>query len=89
VERAEMQHMLHSWSPIVRDRLPFPSVMATSRNDPYCSFMRASALGHAWGSRLVDCGMSGHINAESNVGDWPEGFALLQELIREEETHGH
>ena len=44
VERAEMQQMLHSWSPIARARLPFPSVMATSRNDPYCSFMRASAL---------------------------------------------
>ena len=58
VERLEMQHMLHSWSPIVRERLPFPSVMATSRNDPFCSFMRASALAHAWGSRMVDCGMN-------------------------------
>jgi len=89
VERAEMQHMLHSWSPIVRERLPFPSVMAASRNDPYCSLMRASALAQAWGSRLVDCGMSGHINAEAKLGDWPEGFALLQEFITEEETHGH
>jgi predicted alpha/beta hydrolase family esterase len=88
VERAEMQQMLHSWTPIVRERLPFPSTLATSRNDPYCSFMRASALGHAWGSQLVDCGMCRHINAESNVGDWPEGFALLQDLMREE-THGH
>jgi predicted alpha/beta hydrolase family esterase len=89
VERVEMQHMLHSWSPIVRECLPFPSVMAASRNDPYCSLMRASALAHAWGSRLVDCGMSGHINAEARLGDWPEGFALLQELLIEEETHGH
>jgi predicted alpha/beta hydrolase family esterase len=84
-----MQQMLHSWSPIVRERMPFPSVVATSRNDPYCSFMRASALAHAWGSRLVDCGMSGHINAESNLGDWPEGFALLQDLLKEEVPHGH
>ncbi len=89
VERAEMQHMLHSWSPIVRERLPFPSVMAASRNDPYCSLMRASSLAHAWGSRLVDCGMSGHINAEAKLGDWPEGLALLQEFITEEEIHGH
>ena len=88
-ERPEMQQMLHSWSPIVRERMPFPSVVATSRNDPYCSFMRASALAHAWGSRLVDCGMSGHINAESNLGDWPEGFALLQDLLKEEVPYGH
>lgn len=89
VERVEMQHMLHSWSPIVRERLPFPSVVAASGNDPYCSLMRASEMGHAWGSRWVDCGMNGHINAESQLGDWPEGFALLQDLIQEEVPHGH
>ncbi len=89
VERQEMQHMLHSWSPIVRARLPFKSIMAASRNDPYCSLMRASALAHAWGSRLVDCGMSGHINAEARLGEWPVGFALLQELLTEETHHGH
>jgi predicted alpha/beta hydrolase family esterase len=38
---------------------------------------------------LVDCGTSGHINADAKLGDWPEGFALLQELLIEEETHGH
>ena len=89
VERPEMQHMLHSWSPIVRTRLPFPSVVAASRNDPYCSLLRASALAHAWGSHLVDCGMSGHINAASHLGDWPQGFALLQDLLKEETPHGH
>ena len=89
VERPEMQHMLHSWSPIVRERLPFKSVMAASRNDPYCTLMRASGLALAWGSRLVDCGMSGHINTDSRLGDWPEGFALLQDLLNQEVTHGH
>ena len=89
VERPEMQHMLHSWSPIERKRLPFQSTVAASRNDPHCSLMRASGLAHAWGSRLVDCGMSGHINTDSRLGDWPEGFALLQDLLKEEAPHGH
>ena len=89
VERAEMQHMLHSWSPIVRERLPFASVVAASRNDPFCSFMRASSLAHAWGSRFVDCGMRAHLNAEAHLGDWPEGLALLQDLLNQEVTHGH
>ena len=87
VERPEMQHMLHSWSPIVRERLPFKTTVAASRNDPYCSLMRASGLAHAWGSRLVDCGMSGHINADSRLGDWPEGLALLQDLLKEKNGH--
>jgi predicted alpha/beta hydrolase family esterase len=90
VERPEMQHLLHSWSPIVRERLPFPSTLASSRNDPYCSFMRASALALAWGSRLVDMGSCGHINADANLGAWPQGHALLEELLTEEEKyHGH
>ena len=87
VERPEMQHMLHSWSPIVRERLPFQSTVAASRNDPYCSLMRASGLAQAWGSRLVDCGMSGHINTDSRLGDWPEGHALLEELLKEKNGH--
>jgi uncharacterized protein len=89
IERPEMQHMLHSWSPIVRERLPFTSIVVASRNDPYCSFMRASALAHAWGAQLVDCGMAGHINSDSNLGDWPDGQALLQKLLKEEAPHGH
>lgn len=88
-ERQEMQQALHSWSPIVRERLPFASTLAASRNDPYCSFMRASALAHAWGSNMVDCGMSSHINTAAGLGDWPEGFALLQNLLKEEVTHGY
>jgi predicted alpha/beta hydrolase family esterase len=87
VERPEMQHMLHSWSPITRTRLPFPSIVAASRNDTHCSLLRASGLAQVWGARLVDCGMSGHINADSRLGDWPEGFALLQELMKEENGH--
>nr|WP_315263038.1 alpha/beta fold hydrolase [uncultured Limnohabitans sp.] len=87
VERPEMQHMLHSWSPIARARLPFQSTVAASRNDPYCSLMRASSLAQAWGSRLVYCGMSGHINTDSRLGDWPEGRALLEELLKEKNGH--
>lgn len=90
VERAEMQTMLHSWSPIARERLPFPSVVVASRDDVHCSFLRASRLAHDWGARLVDVGHCGHINAESHLGDWPQGHALLTELIASQEnTHGH
>jgi predicted alpha/beta hydrolase family esterase len=90
VERIEMQQVLPGWSPIARSRLPFASTLVVSRDDPYCSYMRASALGLAWGARLVDVGACGHINAESNLGDWPQGHALLEEFLLEEKTHhGH
>ncbi|MDT4866936.1 Serine hydrolase [compost metagenome] len=76
-EREELRGLLPSWSPIVRLRLQFPSTLVGSRNDPYCSFERAQSLADSWGSRFIDYGERGHINAESGLGDWPEGHQLL------------
>jgi hypothetical protein len=87
IERLDMQHRLHSWHPMPQARLPFKSIVAASRNDPYCSLMRASGLAQTWGSQLIDCGVRGHLNADAGLGDWSQGFALLQDLQKEE--HGH
>lgn len=76
-EREELRAALPSWSPVVRERLPFPAILVGSRNDPYCSFERAEGLAHDWGARFIDLGERGHVNAESGLGDWPEGQALL------------
>ena len=81
VERAELRPVLTSWSPIVRQRLPFASTLVASHNDPYCSFERAQGFAQAWGADLVDAGELGHINADSGLGDWPQGLALLNALI--------
>lgn len=80
-EREALRPVLPIWSPIVRQRLPFASVLVGSRNDPYCSFERAQGLARDWGSRFIDAGERGHINAESGLGDWPEGHARLLELM--------
>ena len=79
-ERDELRGVLPSWAPIVRDRLPFPSLLLGSHDDPYCSLAKAQSLADVWGSRFIDCGPCGHINAESGLGDWPDGLALLREL---------
>jgi len=79
-EREELRGVLKSWSPIVRHPLPFKSLLLGSQNDPYCSFERAQSFAHAWGSEFIDYGARGHINAESGLGDWPEGRALLARL---------
>lgn len=80
-EREELQGVLKSWSPVVLQALPFQSVLFGSRNDPYCSFSRALEFARSWRSDFVDCGDAGHINAESGLGDWPEGHARLQALF--------
>ena len=79
-EREELRAQLPGWSPVVRQRLPFPALLIGSRDDPYCSFERAQGFAADWGARFIDLGKAGHINADSGLGDWPQGRSLLQEL---------
>jgi len=79
-ERDELRPVLPSWSPIVRQRLPFPAILVGSRNDPYCRFERAEGLARDWGARFADLGERGHINAESGLGDWPEGLDMMKSI---------
>jgi len=81
-ERDDMPPNLFNWRPIVRERLPFTSLVVTSSNDPYGSPQRAAQLASAWGSLSFSIGERGHINGESGLGDWPQGRALLHELLR-------
>lgn len=80
-EQPDLRDPLPSWAPIVRQPLPFASVLVGSRNDPYCRPERAQGLARDWGSRFVDLGACGHINAESGLGDWAQGHALLLDWI--------
>lgn len=79
-EREDMPPNLFNWRPIVRQRLPFPSLAVVSSDDPYCAFPRAAQMAEDWGAPVIDIGPRGHINDESRLGDWPQGLALLQRL---------
>lgn len=61
-------------------RLPFPSLVVASRNDPYMHFDMAERMARCWGSDLADLGAAGHINIASGFGRWPIGFTLLDRL---------
>jgi predicted alpha/beta hydrolase family esterase len=80
-EREELQVALKSWWPVVMEKLPFAAELLGSQNDPYCSFERAQGFASAWGAEFVDYGAAGHINADTGLGDWPDGQARLQALI--------
>lgn len=75
--------LLVGFSPIPRQRLPFPSLVVASRNDPYVEIDRAEAFARGWGSRFVDLGRAGHINVDSGHGPWPKGLTLLRGLINQ------
>ncbi len=84
VERPDLSAQIRGWAPIARQVLPFPAVLVGSRDDPYCSFERAQTLAQDWGARFVDLGHSGHINADTGLGAWPQGRALLHSLMNKD-----
>jgi hypothetical protein len=68
------------WLPTPLDPLPFPSIVAASRNDPLARFARVEAMARAWGSRLVDVGRVGHLNPATGFGPWPQARELIRSL---------
>jgi uncharacterized protein len=61
--------------------LPFPSIIIASTDDPYSNLEYAQSRAQQWQSRLVTIGASGHINASSNLRDWPQGKSLLNNFV--------
>ncbi|RMX09402.1 alpha/beta hydrolase [Allofranklinella schreckenbergeri] len=74
-------HILPGWAPIPQQRLPFASLVIASHDDPFCSFARAQWMSQCWGSGLHDAGNRGHLNADSGLSDWPEGWRLWNALL--------
>ena len=70
----------NGWLPIPRARLPFPSIVAASTNDPLARYDRVAAFAQDWGSRLVDLGEVGHLNPAAGYGPWPRADELISEL---------
>ena len=67
----------------IRDRrtpLPFPALVAHSDNDPFASVFATQQLAADWAVPTWSCPGRGHLNAESALGDWPEGIDQLRQL---------
>lgn len=68
------------FAPVPLVRLPFASMVVASSDDPYGGVPFSETCATAWGSRWVDMGPRGHINADSGLGDWEEGLRWLASL---------
>jgi hypothetical protein len=81
VEAPQAPLEVRGFAPIPLDRLPFPSVVVASTDDPLVSLERAERFARAWGSRLVSIGAAGHIHTAAGYGPWPEGKEMLRGLV--------
>jgi predicted alpha/beta hydrolase family esterase len=68
------------WLPLPRGPLPFPSIVAASRNDPLARFERVEEMAFDWGANLVDLGEVGHLNPASGYGPWPAAEDFITAL---------
>jgi uncharacterized protein len=78
--RADMPPQLASWRQVPSARLLFAAVVLFSEDDPFCAPARAREMATAWGAQALSLGARGHLNAESGLGDWPEGLHWLRQL---------
>jgi uncharacterized protein len=81
VERGSVRRELAGFAPIPSNRLPFPSLVVGSTNDPAASAQRAAEFATAWGSQLVVLDEAGHINPASGHHQWKAGFLLIHRLV--------
>lgn len=82
--RQDMPPQLSTWRHIVRQRLPFPSCVVYSSDDPFCAADRALAMAADWGSPTHRLEEARHINADTGLDDWPQGLAWLHALQSDE-----
>lgn len=83
VERKDFPVFVTRFAPMPRTRLPFRSTVVASLDDPWCTVDRAESWATAWGAAFHAIGPRGHINAESGLGDWPQGRTWLGQLAED------
>jgi predicted alpha/beta hydrolase family esterase len=83
LEREDTPPQLANWRPVVRQRLRFRALALISTDDPFGAADRAQSLAEDWGARVELVGARGHINADSGLGDWPQGLRWLAGLAND------
>jgi predicted alpha/beta hydrolase family esterase len=80
-DREDADVRLRRFAPVPQHAMPFPTIVAASRNDPYADFRRSRQIAALWSAQFHDAGAAGHLNAASGLGSWEEGQDLLAELV--------
>ncbi len=80
LDRSECPRVLENFRPMPIQKIPFRSILVVSSNDDWATLERSEQFASQWGSDLVNIGPRGHINSDSGLAGWPDGFALLEVL---------
>ena len=62
--------------------LSMPLVVVASEDDPFASLEFTTRLARRWGAnRLWNVGKRGHVNADSGLGAWEEGWRVFEREV--------
>jgi uncharacterized protein len=64
------------------NKLPVPTALVVSSNDPWLPENKALWLAERWGSEIFPVGAAGHVNAAAGFGPWIEGLVLFRDFAR-------
>lgn len=77
---ADTVDVIKNFAPMPTEKMPVPVYIVGSENDPYMTPARTKFFAEAWGAKLFNAGALGHINSDSNLGEWEQGRAFLAEF---------
>lgn len=69
------------FAPFPAKRLPFKSVLIASSDDPFGSLDFNRECATTWGSEFINAGNLGHINSDSKLGEWEQGFNIFKDAF--------
>lgn len=72
--------VVRNFSPMPLIKIPFKTVLIASENDPYMSIERSRYFSQVWDTAFINVGKLGHINADSDLGEWEFGLNILKSL---------
>lgn len=73
--------IIAGFDPIPLSPLAFPTILVASMNDSYLSHKRAQQFAKDLNvNRFINLGYAGHINGDSNYGEWQEADLLIEQL---------
>lgn len=78
LDRDELPPQLASWRPTLRQPLPMPALLVHSDDDPFAAESATLQLAADWRLPTWRLPGRGHLNADSGLGDWPDGWARLR-----------
>ncbi|MDR2243281.1 RBBP9/YdeN family alpha/beta hydrolase [Providencia alcalifaciens] len=66
--------------PLPNKKLPSPSLLIYTDNDPHLGTEKAHQLAETWGSQLMLVKGGEHLNTDAGYGEWHEGERLIEEF---------